>query len=151
MKTITNTSNTTPRWSKPPVFNLTQLGNAERFVHEHGSTIRYCQPWRQWLVWDGQRWCRDDSFQVHRLAVNTVRSIREQAKKVSDDELRSKIEGHSRRCETNYNLEAIMTLAQKRDGIPVLPSEFDRDGMLLNCSNGTVDLRTGRLRPACRE
>jgi putative DNA primase/helicase len=83
---------------------LTQLGNAERFVFEHGEKIRYCFAWKQWLFWDGKRWRRDETEQVHRLAVLTVRSIKDEAKKEHDDELRSKIEGHARRCESSYNL-----------------------------------------------
>src|SRR5260370_25135529 len=30
--------------------------------------------------------------------------------------------------------------------VPVLPADLDRDGMLLNVLNGTIDLRTGKLR-----
>ena len=33
----------------------------------------------------------------------------------------------------------------------ILPEQLDRDGWLLNCVNGTVDLRTGKLRPHRRE
>src|SRR5262249_502237 len=31
-------------------------------------------------------------------------------------------------------------------GVPILPDQLDRDPWLLNCANGTVELRTGRLR-----
>jgi putative DNA primase/helicase len=31
--------------------------------------------------------------------------------------------------------------------VPITPDEFDTDPFLLNCPNGTVDLRTGQLRP----
>ena len=29
----------------------------------------------------------------------------------------------------------------------IAPGDFDRDGWLLNCLNGTLDLRSGELRP----
>ena len=151
MHTITtNISRTAPLWRKPTSFNLTPLGTAERFVYEHGNNIRYCQPWGQWLVWNGQRWCRDESSEVHRLAVETVRSIRKHAKSVSDEDLRAKMEVHTRRCETSNSLDGILSLAEKQAGIPILPGEFDRDGMLFNCPNGTIDLRTGLLRDKLR-
>src|SRR5262249_10769002 len=35
--------------------------------------------------------------------------------------------------------------------IPVLPADLDRDPMLLNVQNGTIDLRTGTLREHRRE
>jgi putative DNA primase/helicase len=56
-------------------FNLTDLGNAERFVAHHGEDVRYCYQWRKWLVWTGARWERDEAGRVHRLAKETVRSI----------------------------------------------------------------------------
>src|SRR5262249_47236941 len=34
---------------------------------------------------------------------------------------------------------------------PVLPADLDRDPYLLNVANGTLDLRTGQLRPHRRE
>ena len=38
---------------------LTEMGNAERLVDQHGERIRYCHPWNQWLSHDGKRWERD--------------------------------------------------------------------------------------------
>lgn len=45
----------------------------------------------------------------------------------------------------------MVTLAESEPGIPVLPGELDRDPWLLNVKNGTVDLRTGELRPHKRD
>ena len=36
--------------------NLTDLGNAERFVDQNGDRVRYCHERDEWLVWDGRRW-----------------------------------------------------------------------------------------------
>src|SRR5262249_40920636 len=41
--------------------------------------------------------------------------------------------------------------AAKEETIPVLPNELDSDPWLLNVRNGTIDLRTGELRPHRRE
>src|SRR5829696_2698752 len=45
----------------PRGYNLTDLGNAERFVAQHGEDARYCFPWRKWLVRTGARWERDEA------------------------------------------------------------------------------------------
>ncbi len=37
-------------------FNLTDLGNSERFVAQHGQDVRYCYQWGKWLGWTGARW-----------------------------------------------------------------------------------------------
>lgn len=41
----------------------------------------------------------------------------------------------------------MVSLAKSEPGIPVDPSEMDADPWLLNCSNGTIRLTTGELRP----
>src|SRR5215212_1860805 len=63
----------------PHAYNLTDLGNAERFIAQHGENVRYCYPWRKWLVQAGTRWWPDDAGRVHRLAKDTVRSIYREA------------------------------------------------------------------------
>jgi putative DNA primase/helicase len=40
-----------------------------------------------------------------------------------------------------------MKLAETEPGIPALTTDFDADRYLFNCANGTIDLRTGTLRP----
>jgi putative DNA primase/helicase len=43
-------------------------------------------------------------------------------------------------------LNAMLESARSEPGIPILPEELNRDGMLLNCDNGTLELQTGKLR-----
>jgi putative DNA primase/helicase len=45
----------------------------------------------------------------------------------------------------------MVDLARSEPGIPVVPDELDADRWSLNLLNGTLDLRTGRLRPHLRE
>jgi putative DNA primase/helicase len=40
----------------------------------------------------------------------------------------------------------MIALAQSEPGIPVSPSDFDQHPDLLNCLNGTVSLRSGRIK-----
>jgi putative DNA primase/helicase len=45
----------------------------------------------------------------------------------------------------------MIQLAESEPGIPIRPSDLDRDPWLFNCSNGTIDLHDGgRLRPHSR-
>src|SRR5262249_54359450 len=43
-------------------------------------------------------------------------------------------------------INAMLDLARSEPDIPILPADMDQDPWLLNCPNGTLDLRTGRLR-----
>ncbi|MDP8951541.1 MAG: phage/plasmid primase, P4 family, partial [Actinomycetota bacterium] len=133
----------------PARFNMTELGNAERFVARHGEDVRYCYPWGRWLVWNGARWERDESGKVHKRAKETVRSIYAEAAAEGDDEQRKALVKHARASEAKNKIEAMLELAKSE--VPVSPDELDAAPLLLNAPNGTVDLRTGELLPHRRE
>jgi hypothetical protein len=40
--------------------NLTDRGNGMRLARAHADSIRWVDPWRRWLHWDGKRWCTDE-------------------------------------------------------------------------------------------
>ena len=55
--------------------HLTDLGNAKLLVRQHGADLRYCHPWRKWLVWCGTHWRLDDTLEIVRRAKLTVKSM----------------------------------------------------------------------------
>lgn len=126
-------------------FNLTDLGNAERFVARHGGDVRYCYPWGKWLTWTGTRWERDDSGRVYRLAKEAVRGIYAEAAAAEDEGRRRAIAKHATSSEAKNRIEAMLELA--KSDVPVSPDDLDADPWLLNAENGTMDLRTGELGP----
>ena len=129
----------------PP--HLTDLGNAQRLVQAHARDLRYCAVWRTWLVWDGRRWARDATLEVARRAKATVRHVYHEAVAVADDDARRRLVQHALRSESAARIEGMVKLAQSEPGIPVMPRDLDADPWLLNVLNGTLDLRTGTLRP----
>jgi putative DNA primase/helicase len=129
-----------------PQRNLTDLGNAERFVDEHGERIRYCGPWKKWLVWDGKRWTLDDTGEVERMMKATARGIYAEAADEDDDDRRRELAKHAKSSESKKRISDAIHLAQTEPGIPVLPEGLDRNPWLFNTPNGTIDLRTGELR-----
>jgi putative DNA primase/helicase len=133
----------------PECFNLTDLGNAERFVAQHGRNVRYCYPWAKWLTWTGSKWARDDAGRVHRLAKETVRSVYGEAATAEDEAHRKALAKHAASSEAKNRIEAMLELA--KSDVPVSPDELDADPDRLNASNGTINLRTGELRPHRRE
>ena len=79
-------------------------------------------------------------------AKDTVEKLWIEVANSSGDE-RNAIANHALQSESAQRLKAMVNLAESEDGIPILPNELDRDPWLLNCENGTWDLRTGQLRP----
>ncbi len=53
--------------------------------------------------------------------------------------------------ESAKRINAMLDLARSEPCIPILPENFDGDVFLLNCPNGTIDLRSGILREHRRE
>ena len=135
--------------TQPPRFNLTDLGNAERFIAHHGEDVRYCYPWRKWLIWTGAKWERDEAGRVYRLAKETVRGIYREASDEEDEDRRKALAKHARASESETRIRAMVELAKPE--IPVAPDELDADPWLLNCENGTITLRSGELREHRRE
>jgi putative DNA primase/helicase len=52
----------------------------------------------------------------------------------------------ARRAESSAGVSGALTLAGTEQQVVVSPDDLDADPFLLNCTNGTLDLRTGELR-----
>lgn len=126
---------------------LTDLGNAERFVAKHKDDVRYCHAWKKWLVWDGRRWEVDATAQVWRYAIDTVRHIYLEAAQIGDPNKRKEVGNYALKSESEAKISAMLALAHVQEGTPVKSEELDKDALLLNVLNGTIDLKTGELRP----
>jgi len=138
----TNPPTTSPGKPLP----LSDYTNARAFVRDHGKKLRYCYPWKSWLVWTGTHWQRDTSGEVMRMAKETVKRL---ARKVEDENDEKKIAAllaHIKSSLSTTKLKALVENAQSEPGIPIQPEELDTDVWLFNVSNGTIDLRTGQLR-----
>ena len=128
---------------------LTDVGNCERFVAEHGERVRHCHPWDAWLIFDGTKWMKDEILQVEQLARLTVRNIYKEALQAPDADVRKALAAHAVKSERRDRLDAAIKLS--RSDLPVEPRELDADPWLFNVTNGTLDLRTGELKPHRRE
>ncbi len=129
-----------------PDFRPTDVGNANRFVARHGDQVRYCHLWGSWLVWDGKRWARDESGQVHEMARQTARSIYKEAAAAAGRKEAEKLASHAAQSERDSKLVAMLHQAGTYPGVAVVPDDLDCDPWALNVENGTIDLRTGELR-----
>jgi P4 family phage/plasmid primase-like protien len=121
--------------------------NALAFVREHGHDLRYCYPWKIWLVWTGTHWEHDTNGVVMRYTKQTIRRLARHAEDLVDDTAVKALMAHVKASLATAKLKAMVESAQSEPGIPVQPEELDADRWLLNCKNGTLDLRTGELRP----
>lgn len=124
---------------------FTDMGNARRLVKQYGPNMRYVLQYG-WLVWDEKRWRKDDTNQVERWAKEIVRVMLLEAANVSDPDLRDKYVKHNLKSQNDSRIKAMINLAKSELEVVARTSDFDRNPFLFNCLNGTLDLRTGRLR-----
>jgi putative DNA primase/helicase len=129
----------------------TDLGNARRLVKLFGKDIRYCFAWGQWLVWNGIRWQEDSTGEIERHAKQTALSIYNEVPKAKTQEKREKLAAWATKSESERAIKAMISLARSEPGMPVTPVELDANPYQLNCLNGTIDLRTGKLHRHRRE
>jgi P4 family phage/plasmid primase-like protien len=127
--------------------SLSDNGNAERFVALFGDQIRYCNQTRKWYLWNGKRWIEDSRQQVKVLATQSLNQVCERARnELSGNELNDVLKWVER-SRSNSGIKAMVEMAQYGEGIPVTLEDFDNDPYLLNCQNGTLNLKTGILQP----
>jgi len=93
-------------------FRLTDLGNAERLVHQFGDILRYCWERKRWLVWNNKTWEWDMGDKIMHLATKTVRNIYHEAGDEPDDKKRKELADHAKRSEGHQRLEAMIEQAK---------------------------------------
>jgi putative DNA primase/helicase len=130
-----------------PAHELSDLGNARRFVEQHGADVRFDYASKRWLVWDGNRFTDDDTGEVERRAKQTAQTLLHDAAKLPGDRERRDAGKHALHSMNAGPLRNMVSLAATEPGIVVRADDLDADPMLLNVSNGLLDLRTGQLRP----
>jgi putative DNA primase/helicase len=115
---------------------------ARRFTDQHKENLKYVNKWGKWLVWDGQRWCLDDTLVV---TDNARILVRETSEEILDRQGSQKLATVVASAKT---VSAIERLARADRQHASQVDDWDRDPWLLNTPTGTVDLRTGQLRSA---
>lgn len=139
----------------------TDQANANRLKAAFGSLVAVAAG--KWHVWDGRRWAADES-DVYRYGCRLSEIVGDEAKDwraksvplLASQDPAEVAEGKklvaiadaltkwALKSEMKGTIEAAIGLARKMLTLDV--GMLDRDPDLLNCANGTVDLRTGVLR-----
>jgi putative DNA primase/helicase len=130
---------------------LTDVSNSELFAEQHQESFRYCHGRKQSLFWNERRWKQDTNGCVMVKAKQTARSLYALAAEEGDETRRKARARWAAETESAQRLRNMVSLAQSDPRLVINTDKLDADPLLLNVKNGTLDLRTGTLRPACRE
>lgn len=127
--------------------NLTDRGNGWRLAAAADGNFRFLVERQKWLHWTGKRWEIDQAGAIMQLAKQTAINIYDEIKPAGDEKQRAAIASHALRSESEARLRAMIALAKSEPNIPITATELDKNPWLLNCENGTINLKTGKLQP----
>jgi len=125
-------------------YELSDIGNATLFVDNFLICIRYCHDFQKWLIYDGTRWKVDTNQTIDTLAKQLITEIYSQNNSITDLN-QQKQQKHYLQSQSYKSLISMLKIAKTDERIKISANELDVDLMLLNCLNGTIDLRTGKL------
>ena len=132
----------------PNPYRGTDEANAQLFLQLHGENVRYVPDWRKWLAWTGTHWQNDNGLQVTSWAADMPQAMYQVAGTTMQASLRQQAGNLADALESVGTRCAMLIAAQCRR--VAKPDQLDQHPFLLNCANGTVDLRTGQIRPHSR-
>ncbi len=130
----------------------TDLANARRFSASFPHKARYCGTWDRWLVWADNRWIVSAGPEIEAIAKEKVKvhwanlGINGTDREGAKEAIR-----FAKYSSSAAGLRNMLHVARSEEGIPIAPNKLDADPWLLNCENGTLNLRTGELRKHRRD
>ena len=131
--------------------HLTELGSAKEMINCYGENIRYVAQFGKWLLWDGHRWCFDETGNVSRLAKANALSQYDKVAQIDDFNKRQQMSRYATKSESRQAIESTIHLAKTEAGIPLRVESLDTNSYLLGVANGVINLRTGGLRVETKE
>ena len=129
--------------------HYTDVGNADRLLGAHGEEVRFVPIWGRWLVFSGGRFRLDhaDTLVSH-LVAELGRDLLSRIGEVfGNTKATGELIRWIRRIESAAGIAATLSVAATRPGVAIDHEALDADPWLLNVRNGTINLRTGTLRP----
>ncbi len=120
---------------RPPAYSDEAL--ALRFADQRMGELRYVATFGKWLLYDGVRWCIDETLET----LDRVRHICREAA------AGCKKKGLALSLASASTVAAVERLARCDRRLAATAEQWDQDLWTINTPAGVVDLRTGALRP----
>ena len=116
---------------------------ASRFSDKYAVDLRYTAAWGQWLRWNGAQGERDDTLHVFDMARDVCRQAAVECAKIKPRAAKN--------VASAGTVAAVERLARADRRHAAVVGQWNSDPWLLNTPGGTIDLRTGEMRPHRRD
>jgi putative DNA primase/helicase len=128
----------------------TDLGSSRAFLDLFGENLRFVEAWKCWIVWEDGRWVEASDIAMLPFAWRVTDEMLKWASAHGGAD-RNEWLKHAFKTQQDARLRAMINLAKGEPRVRIEPAALDTDPWLLGCPNGTLDLKTGKLREARRE
>lgn len=125
---------------------FSDTANATRLAGRCAGIAKYCGS-LGWLIFNGRKWEVDERDRIIEYAKEVARLNVAEAMEEPDEEAREALVDAARKCLQEPRILAMVALAKSDPRVRIVVNQLDLDPWLLNVENGTLDLRTGVLRP----
>lgn len=118
---------------------------SEHFAKHYKKTVSYVPEQGMWSAWDGTYWDMKPETEVTHV-VGEVMNFNDDLWDATSDmqpPLKQQWENWAKSCSNSTNINAVIKLA--RSIMLRSFSEYNKDDYALNCANGVIDLRTGKI------
>ncbi len=136
-------------------FAHTDLGNAERLKYLYGDRFMYIEESSYWYSWNGKYWQQEASKEgidlydkaaaISRLSYDLAVVTYDQTPTPTKDELKQQERALAFFKKSENMLPTRNCINRARSLFKVSAEKLDTKPFLLNCGNGTVNLKTGEI------
>lgn len=129
----------------------TDTGNAMRFAEMFRDSIRYNCDNKGWMIWNGKYWEFDYTNRIRNYVEVLAEQLKVEMAGVEDEETRKKTIANIKHILNKAGKDATLNEAAAMGDMPTVNSDYNKDDCLLNCDNGVIDLKTGKLLPHSKD
>jgi putative DNA primase/helicase len=144
-----------PTVAKPPALKYlegrTDVANGSRLAERYSEELAYAAEWDRWVMWDCKRWLEDKGLAAVRKAkaiaadlFREVTRIFRRGDQSVDKHTLGEMLSWAKYSSNAPGIRRMLDMA--RSELAVSIDQFDTDPTLLNVANGTIDLKTGKIR-----
>lgn len=136
-------------------FELDEFGNGQRLAYYSNGRAKYCSSLKEWLSFNGKVW-KVDTVLSERLAKEVINLISKESIFHPSEKQQKAFESFIAKSKKWNGIIHSLNCARSEKGMQVEAANLDSHPSvsgksLFNANNGTIDLKTGILRPHCKE
>lgn len=155
---------------EPPV-EYSDIALSNRLADTHGADLRYVETLKLWFIYDEAsfRWVVDTKLRIFTIAKRLLTAVAHEAmekmlkaaasvgakggkeNEKKADAIRTAARNLANTLTSAVKVAAVVTLTRSHKRIAAAQEQFDSDNWLLNTPGGTVELKSGTVRPSRRE